>query len=111
MHLKIISTTVLTGSRASGLQYISRVVPSTYSTTMYFSSSSVTASKMVAMCGCESLPASDASAMNFGSGAKAWKDIWGAGQGIGAVEAIVPAADRIARMAAEYHATRDRLLG
>lgn len=59
----------------------------------------------------DALPDSDASAMNFGSGAKAWKDIWGAGQGIGAVEAIVPAADRIARMAAEYHATRDRLLG
>lgn len=58
----------------------------------------------------DALPDSDASAMNFGSGAKAWKDIWGAGQGIGAVEAIVPAADRIARMAAEYHATRDRLL-
>ncbi|WP_288413400.1 nitronate monooxygenase family protein [uncultured Sphingomonas sp.] len=57
----------------------------------------------------DALPDSDASAMNFGSGAKAWKDIWGAGQGIGAVEAIVPAADRIARMAAEYHATRDRL--
>ena len=59
----------------------------------------------------DALPDSDASAMNFGSGAKAWKDIWGAGQGIGAVDAIVPAADRIARMAAEYHATRDRLLG
>ncbi|WP_242415445.1 NAD(P)H-dependent flavin oxidoreductase [Sphingomonas panni] len=58
----------------------------------------------------DALPDSDASAMNFGSGAKAWKDIWGAGQGIGAVEAVVPAADRIARMAAEYHATRDRLL-
>lgn len=57
----------------------------------------------------DALPDSDASAMNFGSGAKAWKDIWGAGQGIGAVEAVVPAADRIARMAAEYHATRDRL--
>lgn len=59
----------------------------------------------------DALPDSDASAMNFGSGAKAWKDIWGAGQGIGAVDGIVPAADRIARMAAEYHATRDRLLG
>ena len=58
----------------------------------------------------DALPDSDASAMNFGSGAKAWKDIWGAGQGIGAVDAIVPAADRIARMAAEYHAARDRLL-
>lgn len=59
----------------------------------------------------DALPDSDASAMNFGSGAKAWKDIWGAGQGIGAVNAVVPAADRIARMAEEYHATRRRLLG
>jgi nitronate monooxygenase len=57
------------------------------------------------------LPDSDASAMNFGSGAKAWKDIWGAGQGIGAVDAVVPAADRIARMAQEYQAARSRLLG
>ncbi len=48
--------------------------------------------------------------MNFSSGAKAWKDIWGAGQGIGAVDAVVPAADRIARMAAEYQAARARLL-
>ncbi|MGN5374149.1 NAD(P)H-dependent flavin oxidoreductase [Sphingomonas hankookensis] len=55
------------------------------------------------------LPDSDASAMNFGSGAKAWKDIWGAGQGIGAVDAVVPAADRIARMGREYHAARSRL--
>lgn len=58
----------------------------------------------------DALPQSDSSAMNFGSGAKAWKDIWGAGQGIGAVDAVVPAADRIARMAAEYRAARARLL-
>ncbi len=57
----------------------------------------------------DKLPDSDASAMNFGSGAKAWKDIWGAGQGIGGVDAVVPAADRIARMAGEYHAARQRL--
>lgn len=57
------------------------------------------------------LPDSDASAMNFGSGAKAWKDIWGAGQGIGAVDAVLPAADLIARMAREYHAARTRVLG
>ncbi len=59
----------------------------------------------------DQLPDSDASAMNFGAGAKAWKDIWGAGQGIGAVDAVVPAADRIARMAQEYQAARNRLLG
>ncbi|HBO80736.1 MAG TPA: nitronate monooxygenase, partial [Cupriavidus sp.] len=39
------------------------------------------------------LPTSDASKMNFGSGsAKAWKDIWGAGQGVGAIKRVVPAA-------------------
>ncbi|HEY0435600.1 MAG TPA: nitronate monooxygenase family protein [Phenylobacterium sp.] len=52
------------------------------------------------------LPTSDASAMNFGSGgnskAKAWRDIWGCGQGIGAVKSIPPAAELIARLASEY---------
>jgi len=57
----------------------------------------------------DALPESDHSVMNFGSGAKAWKDIWGAGQGIGVVDAILPAADRIARMAAEYQAACVRL--
>jgi len=58
----------------------------------------------------DALPDSDASAMNFGSGAKAWKDIWGAGQGIGAVDAVVPSADRVARLAEEYRTARHRLL-
>ncbi len=41
--------------------------------------------------------------MNFGTGrTKAWKDIWGAGQGIGAVRAVVPAAELVARLAGEY---------
>jgi nitronate monooxygenase len=49
------------------------------------------------------LPVSDPSKMNFGSGsAKAWKDIWGAGQGISAVKEILPAADLIARLKREY---------
>ena len=56
------------------------------------------------------LPVSDPSAMNFGSGegskAKAWKDIWGAGQGVGAVDRVVPAAELIARLADEYAAAR-----
>ena len=49
--------------------------------------------------------------MDFGGGqaAKAWRDIWGAGQGIGAVEAIEPAADRIATLARQYAAARQRL--
>ncbi|KPF67442.1 2-nitropropane dioxygenase [beta proteobacterium AAP99] len=52
------------------------------------------------------LPESDPSKMNFGSGGteakKAWKDIWGCGQGIGAVDAIVPVRERVARLAGEY---------
>jgi nitronate monooxygenase len=52
------------------------------------------------------LPVSDASAMNFGSGgaakAKAWRDIWGCGQGIGSVKDVPPAAELIARLSAEY---------
>ncbi|MEP9402361.1 nitronate monooxygenase family protein [Sphingomonas sp. VNH70] len=56
----------------------------------------------------DALPERDASTMNF-AGAKAWKDIWGAGQGIGAVDAVVPAAERIARLKAEYAAARARL--
>jgi len=59
------------------------------------------------------LPESDPSAMNFGSGGnseqKAWKDIWGCGQGIGAVKAVVPATEVIERMAREYTAARKRL--
>ena len=54
------------------------------------------------------LPESDPSAMNFGSGgsskAKAWKDIWGCGQGIGVVDAVRPAANIVDQLADEYHA-------
>ncbi len=55
----------------------------------------------------KNLPESDASAMNFAGGsskAKAWKEIWGAGQGVGAVHEIVPAAALIARLKREYDA-------
>ena len=56
------------------------------------------------------LPESDPSKMNFGGDAKkAWKDIWGCGQGIGAVEAVVPTADLVARLRREYAAARTRL--
>ena len=44
-----------------------------------------------------------------GEGRKAWKNIWGSGQGIGAVHGIVPAAALIGRLAAEYAAARARL--
>lgn len=57
------------------------------------------------------LPESDPSAMNFGgdAGAKAWKDIWGCGQGIGAVKAIVPARELVARLKREYDAALARV--
>ncbi len=60
----------------------------------------------------DNLEHSDPSKMSFGSdyGArKAWKDIWGCGQGIGVVDSIVPAAELIARLAREYAAARERL--
>jgi nitronate monooxygenase len=48
--------------------------------------------------------------MDFGPDRKRrWKDIWGAGQGIGAVEAVLPAASLVARLRAEYQAARARL--
>jgi nitronate monooxygenase len=50
--------------------------------------------------------------MNFGGGdsaKKAWKDIWGCGQGIGAVKAVVPAAELVARLKHEYAEARSRL--
>lgn len=61
----------------------------------------------------DNLPESDPSKMNFrsGGGAKAWRDIWGSGQGIGAVRAVETVADRVDRLAAEYAAARARLLG
>jgi nitronate monooxygenase len=47
---------------------------------------------------------------NFGGGeAKAWRDIWGAGQGIGAIADVVPAAERIARWREEYAAAKRRV--
>ncbi|MDV7084409.1 nitronate monooxygenase [Rhodococcus sp. IEGM 248] len=66
------------------------------------------------------LAVSDPSAMNFGVGedadkstkseAKPWRDIWGAGQGIGAVDAVVPAAEIVERLTREYADARARLL-
>ncbi len=61
----------------------------------------------------DNLPESDPSAMNFGSGgnteAKAWKDIWGSGQGIGMVQAVESVADRVDRLETEYRAARQEL--
>jgi nitronate monooxygenase len=58
----------------------------------------------------DNLPESDPSKMNFGGDAKkAWKDIWGCGQGIGAVKAVLPAAELVARLQREFDAARGRL--
>jgi nitronate monooxygenase len=57
------------------------------------------------------LPESDPSKMDFGGAAKAWRDIWGAGQGVGAVHEVLPAADYIARLGAEYAAAEAALAG
>ncbi len=57
------------------------------------------------------LPESDPSKMNFaGDKTKAWKDIWGCGQGIGAVTKVQTAGDYIAQLKREYQAARERLL-
>lgn len=58
----------------------------------------------------DNLPESDPSKMNFGGDAKkAWKDIWGCGQGIGAINAVTSTAELVGRLRAEYEAARARL--
>ena len=58
----------------------------------------------------DNLPESDPSKMNFGGDAKkAWKDIWGCGQGIGAIDEVVSTAERVAKLKREYTAARARL--
>lgn len=58
----------------------------------------------------DNLPQSDPSKMNFGGDAKkAWKDIWGCGQGIGAIKEVQPAGQLIARLAREYRAAQARV--
>ena len=59
----------------------------------------------------DNLPESDPSKMNFGGGAqKAWKDIWGCGQGIAAVEKVQPTAELVARLQREYAQAKASLL-
>jgi len=59
------------------------------------------------------LPQSDPSKMNFGSGGntktKAWKDIWGCGQGIGALKAVVSTDELVSRLISEYESSKQRL--
>jgi nitronate monooxygenase len=62
----------------------------------------------------DNLPESDPSKMNFGTGeganaAKAWRDIWGCGQGIGAITSVVSTAERVAQLKREYQEARARL--
>lgn len=61
----------------------------------------------------DNLPESDPSKMNFGSGgsskSKAWKDIWGSGQGINAIKDVRPTAELVARLSREYQAARQRV--
>ena len=61
----------------------------------------------------ENLPVSDPSKMNFGSGgntdAKAWKDIWGCGQGIGNIDAILSVKDMVEKLSEEYHTATARI--
>lgn len=61
----------------------------------------------------DNLPEADKSKMNFGSGgdtkAKAWRDIWGAGQGVGLMDDVPTVAEMVARLEREYVAARQRL--
>jgi nitronate monooxygenase len=58
----------------------------------------------------DALPESDKSKMSFGSGsAKAWRDIWGAGQGVGLMDDVPTVAEMVERLKAEYAAARARL--
>lgn len=58
----------------------------------------------------DDLPESDPSKMDFGDGSsKAWKDIWGSGQGIGAIKKVGPASDLIDRLKQEYSSARQRM--
>jgi nitronate monooxygenase len=61
------------------------------------------------------LPEGDISTMDFGTGdgskAKAWRDIWGSGQGIGAISEVLPAGAYVARLIAEYRAAKAELGG
>ncbi len=61
----------------------------------------------------DDLPEADPSKMNFGTGgeAKAWRDIWGCGQGIGVIREVVSAAELIARLKREYAEARSRICG
>lgn len=59
----------------------------------------------------DALPESDKKAMDFGSGrSKAWRDIWGAGQGVGQIDEVLPAGEIVDRLQREYVAARQRVI-
>jgi nitronate monooxygenase len=62
----------------------------------------------------DNLPTGDKDLMDFaqrsGGDAKAWKDIWGAGQGVGSIDEVMPAYDLVLQLEAEYQEARKRLL-
>ena len=59
------------------------------------------------------LPEGDKSTMKFGSGgsskSKAWRDIWGAGQGVGSIGKVTSAAEAVAQLEREYHEAQERM--
>ncbi|MDP4024723.1 nitronate monooxygenase family protein [Methylobacterium sp. NEAU 140] len=60
----------------------------------------------------DALPVRDKTAMNFGSASvKAWRDVWGAGQGVGSIDDMPPVADLVARLARDYAAARAQTAG
>lgn len=60
----------------------------------------------------DNLPTADKNSMNFGSNrpVKAWRDVWGAGQGVGNIDSVLPAAEVIESMKREYAEARRRLM-
>ena len=57
----------------------------------------------------DDLPESDPTTMNFAGASKAWKDIWGCGQGIGAVKKLATTAELVQRLESEYQQAKERL--
>lgn len=57
----------------------------------------------------DALPHADKTSMNFGSSKKTWKDIWGAGQGVGAIDRVLPVHQLVAQLKDEYRAAKAAL--
>ena len=57
----------------------------------------------------DALPHADKTSMNFGSSKKTWKDIWGAGQGVGAIDRVLPVHQLVAQLKGEYRAAKAAL--